>query len=142
MIKDPVLRTCCPALGDESDSRTPTTGDASPLQNACPSVFGQSSVILWNTSRGRRPGGIRYRCPSHLNWLLLMWRSSGSTPSSSRMAELLTLSLREGPATIWRKEEQKSQQQARLLFEGEPDHLVRGASEAFVESNLFWIAGR
>ncbi|MEQ2287007.1 hypothetical protein AMECASPLE_008119 [Ameca splendens] len=40
------------------------------------------------------PGGIRYRCPSHLNWLLSMWRSSGSTPSPSQMAELLILSLR------------------------------------------------
>ncbi|MEQ2311990.1 hypothetical protein AMECASPLE_026368 [Ameca splendens] len=32
-----------------------------------------------------------------------MWRSSGSTPSPSRMAELLTLSLRECPATLRRK---------------------------------------
>ncbi|MED6283466.1 Inositol 1,4,5-trisphosphate receptor type 1 [Characodon lateralis] len=32
-----------------------------------------------------------------------MWRSSGSTPSSSRMVELLTLSLRECPATLRRK---------------------------------------
>uniref|UniRef100_A0A8C9WD66 receptor protein-tyrosine kinase n=1 Tax=Scleropages formosus TaxID=113540 RepID=A0A8C9WD66_SCLFO len=44
-----------------------------------------------NTSPGRRPGGIRNRCPSHLNWLLSMRRSSGSTPSSSRVSELLTL---------------------------------------------------
>ncbi|MED6292396.1 hypothetical protein CHARACLAT_033423 [Characodon lateralis] len=28
------------------------------------------------------------------------------------------------------------------LFEGEPDHLVPAASEAFVESDFFWIAGR
>ncbi|MEQ2281528.1 hypothetical protein AMECASPLE_031369 [Ameca splendens] len=28
-----------------------------------------------------------------------------------------------------------------LLFEGEPDHLVPAASEAFVESDLFWVAG-
>ncbi|MEQ2237861.1 hypothetical protein ILYODFUR_027480 [Ilyodon furcidens] len=47
--------------------------------------------------RGRRLGGIRYRCPSRLKWLLSMWRSSGSTPSSSRMAELLTLSLSARP---------------------------------------------
>ncbi|MEQ2245980.1 hypothetical protein ILYODFUR_033654 [Ilyodon furcidens] len=32
-----------------------------------------------------------------------MWRSSGSTPSPSRMAEFVTLSLRECPATLWRK---------------------------------------
>ncbi|TWW81842.1 hypothetical protein D4764_01G0016570 [Takifugu flavidus] len=43
-----------------------------------------------NTSPGRRPGGIRTRCPSHLIWLLSMRRSSGSTPNSSWMAELLT----------------------------------------------------
>ncbi|MED6262006.1 hypothetical protein ATANTOWER_013228 [Ataeniobius toweri] len=42
-------------------------------------------------------------CPSHLNWLLSMWRSSGSTPSSSRMSKLLTLSLGECPATLRRK---------------------------------------
>ncbi|KAK3533589.1 hypothetical protein QTP70_023416, partial [Hemibagrus guttatus] len=56
-----------------------------------------------NTSPGRRPGGIRNRCPSHLNCPLSMWRSSGSTPSSSRVTELLTLSLRERPATLRRK---------------------------------------
>ncbi|MEQ2248997.1 hypothetical protein ILYODFUR_024886 [Ilyodon furcidens] len=39
-------------------------------------------------------GGIQYRCPSHLKWLLSMWRGSSSTPSSSWVAELLTLSLR------------------------------------------------
>uniref|UniRef100_H2L409 NACHT LRR and PYD domain-containing protein n=1 Tax=Oryzias latipes TaxID=8090 RepID=H2L409_ORYLA len=48
-------------------------------------------------------GGIRTRCPSHLNWLLSMWRRSGSTPSSLRVTELLTLSLRERPATLRRK---------------------------------------
>ena len=53
-----------------------------------------------NTSPGRRPGGILTRCPSHLIWLLSTRRSSGSTPSSSRMTELLTLSLRESPATL------------------------------------------
>ena len=55
-----------------------------------------------NTSRGRRPGGILTRYPSHLIWLLSM-RSSGSTPSPSRMTELLTLSLRESPDTLRRK---------------------------------------
>ncbi|TWW60987.1 hypothetical protein D4764_05G0010770 [Takifugu flavidus] len=43
------------------------------------------------------------RCPSHLIWFLSALRSSGSTPSSSRMAELLTLSLMESPATLRRK---------------------------------------
>ena len=43
----------------------------------------------------RHPEGILTRCPNHLIWLLSVQRSSGSTPSFSRMAELLTLSLRE-----------------------------------------------
>lgn len=32
-----------------------------------------------------------------------MWRSSGSTLCPSQMAELLTIYLREGPATLWMK---------------------------------------
>ena len=40
---------------------------------------------------------------NHLNWLLWTWRSSGSTLSSSRMSELLTLSLRLSPDTLRRK---------------------------------------
>ncbi len=39
-------------------------------------------------------------CPNHLNWLLSMQRSSGSTPRPSRMTKLLTLSLKETPATL------------------------------------------
>ncbi|MED6243059.1 hypothetical protein ATANTOWER_014316 [Ataeniobius toweri] len=35
----PSSKICCPALGDESASGTPTTGTISPLLNACPSVF-------------------------------------------------------------------------------------------------------
>ncbi|MED6241711.1 hypothetical protein ATANTOWER_024873 [Ataeniobius toweri] len=74
---------------------------------ACPGPSPRMSLLpvgrAWNTSRGRHPGGIRYRCPSHLNWLLSMWRSNGSTPSPSWMAELLTLSLKECPATLQRK---------------------------------------
>ncbi|MEQ2280716.1 hypothetical protein AMECASPLE_022767 [Ameca splendens] len=37
----PNLRTCCPALEDESASGTPTTGIVSSLQNTCPFVFEQ-----------------------------------------------------------------------------------------------------
>ncbi|TWW56132.1 hypothetical protein D4764_08G0001190 [Takifugu flavidus] len=48
----------------------------------------------------RHPRGILTRCPSHLIWLLSTRRSSGSTPSSSRMTELLTLSLRESTVTL------------------------------------------
>jgi len=44
----------------------------------------------------------RFR-PSHLIWLLSMRRSSGSTPSPSRMTELLILSLKESPDTLRRK---------------------------------------
>ena len=49
------------------------------------------------------PKTILTRCPNHLNWLLSMWRSSGSTLNLSRMTELLTVSLRESPATLQRK---------------------------------------
>ncbi|KAK0151754.1 hypothetical protein N1851_006880 [Merluccius polli] len=53
---------------------------------------------------GKPPrGGILIRCPNHLNWLLSTPRSSGSTLSSLRMSELLTLSLRLSPATLRRK---------------------------------------
>ncbi|XP_043092113.1 arf-GAP with GTPase, ANK repeat and PH domain-containing protein 1-like isoform X1 [Puntigrus tetrazona] len=41
--------------------------------------------------------------PSHLSWPLSMWRSSGSTPSFFRVTELLTLFLKEHPATLRRK---------------------------------------
>jgi len=41
--------------------------------------------------------------PEHLNWPLSTQRSSGSTPSSHQMSELLTLSLRLSPATPQRK---------------------------------------
>ena len=57
----------------------------------------------WDVPWTPHQGGILTRCPSHLIWLLSMRRSSGSTPSSSRMTELLTLSLRESPATLRRK---------------------------------------
>ncbi|MEQ2182505.1 hypothetical protein GOODEAATRI_023077 [Goodea atripinnis] len=70
--------------------------------------YSSSSTLSRTGLRGqqtlqRHPGGIWYRRPSHPNWLLSMWKSSGSTPSPSRMAELLTLSLRECPATLRRK---------------------------------------
>ena len=51
----------------------------------------------------RKEPRVHPRCPSHLSWLLLMWRSSSSTPSSSQVTELLTLSLREHPAASQRK---------------------------------------
>ena len=60
----------------------------------------------WNVQtphQGGIRGGILVRCPNHLNWPASVQRSSGSTPSSSRMAELLTLSLKESSATLRRK---------------------------------------
>ncbi len=49
------------------------------------------------------PEGFLARCLNQLNWLLLTQRSSGSALSSSRMTELLTLSLRQMPGTLVRK---------------------------------------
>ena len=51
------------------------------------------------TSLGRLLGGILTKC-LNLIWPLLERRSSGSTPNSSQMAELLTLSLGPSPATL------------------------------------------
>uniref|UniRef100_A0A672HIV2 Nicotinamide/nicotinic acid mononucleotide adenylyltransferase 3 n=1 Tax=Salarias fasciatus TaxID=181472 RepID=A0A672HIV2_SALFA len=52
---------------------------------------------------GKRPGGILTRCLSHLSWFHSMWRSSGSTLSSTLVTEVLTLSIRERPATLRRE---------------------------------------
>lgn len=52
----------------------------------------------WNAPSGSRPGSIRDRYPSHLT--SSMWRSIGSCPSSSRVTELLTMSLTKRPQTI------------------------------------------
>lgn len=49
-----------------------------------------------NNSKESCPGGILIRRPNHLNWLL-------STPSSLRMSEFLTSSLRLNPATCKKK---------------------------------------
>ncbi|MEQ2293467.1 hypothetical protein AMECASPLE_033725 [Ameca splendens] len=51
----PSLTTCCSTLGDESDSRTPT-GAVSPLQNACPSIFGKGWA--YNTSLENKEGQV------------------------------------------------------------------------------------
>ena len=56
---------------------------------------------VWNTSVGRVPKGILLRCPN-TSTDSFPQRSSDSTPRPSRMTELLTLSLRESPATIRR----------------------------------------
>ena len=69
----------------------PGSSPGSPTGGTCPEHLREA------------PGGILIRCPSYLIWLLSTRRSSRSTPSSSRMTELLTLSLRESPATLRRK---------------------------------------
>lgn len=56
---------------------------------------------ILNTLFGRHQGGILTRCQAI--WLLSMWRSRGSTPSSFWKTKLLTLSLRKTPATLMRK---------------------------------------
>ncbi|KAJ0064332.1 hypothetical protein NL108_003605 [Boleophthalmus pectinirostris] len=68
---------------DSQTSLTPDTSSSS--SGGDPEVFpGQSTDIVPRACPGS----------SHLNWLLSTWRSSGSTPSSSRVTELLTLSLK------------------------------------------------
>ncbi|MED6281919.1 putative glutamine--tRNA ligase [Characodon lateralis] len=70
-----------------------------------------SWAVHWASTRWDVPGTPPRKAsrrhpiqmPEPFNWLLSMWRSSGSTPSPSRMAELLTLSLRECLATLRRK---------------------------------------
>ena len=67
-------------------------------------AFPQSA--LWFSPRWACPKHLPRKtssCPNQLNWLLLMQRSSGSTLSLSQMPELLTLSLRLSPATLWRE---------------------------------------
>lgn len=56
----------------------------------------------WNTSLGRRPGGILKRCPNQHRWLLSTQRNSSFNLSSSQMIELLVLSQRESSATLLR----------------------------------------
>ena len=61
---------------------------------ACPWFFPRApyrSPLPWTPHQG---GGIPIKCLSHLIWLFSMQSSSGSTPSSSQMAELFTLTLR------------------------------------------------
>lgn len=46
----------------------------------------------WKTSKRRCPVGILVRDLNHFSWLLLWWRCSGSTSSSSSMKELFSIS--------------------------------------------------
>jgi len=54
----------------------------------CPGVSSQPDL----SRKGKGSGRILIRCPKHLRLLLSMRRSSGSTPISLRMSELLNLS--------------------------------------------------
>ena len=55
------------------------------------------------TLPGRHPGDILFWGLSNFIWLFWTQRSNSSTPGSSQMTELLTLSLRESPANLLRK---------------------------------------
>lgn len=71
-----------------------------------PVYLGSSRVPVghvWNTSLRKRPGDVQNKYQSNFSWLLSMWRNSCSTPSSSRVTELRTLSLKEFPAVLRRK---------------------------------------
>lgn len=52
------------------------------------------SLLPVEYAENTSPRKCLIRCPYHLIRLLLMWRSSGSSVSSSQMTELLTLSLK------------------------------------------------
>lgn len=56
----------------------------------------------WVTFTPACPGGLLRGHPIQIPTLISMCRNSGSTLSSSWVTELLTLSLRECPATLWR----------------------------------------
>ena len=89
------------ATSTRSSGRTPRCSQASREMQSLHRVLGLPRGLLPVGHARKRPGGILTRC--HLNWLLAMWRSSNSVLSLSRMTELLTLSLKESPATFWRK---------------------------------------
>lgn len=67
------------------------------LSSVCffyPGAFSQFGHAQKNLPR-MGPGGILVRCPNRLNWLLSIWRSSGSNVSPSQITELLIFSIRE-----------------------------------------------
>ncbi|MED6280911.1 ATP-dependent RNA helicase A [Characodon lateralis] len=72
----PSSKICCPALGDELASRTPTTGAVSPLLNACPSVFGKVQI----SERALAPLPLRSARLPHRILRLLRTASRRSAP--------------------------------------------------------------
>ena len=118
----PLVRgPCCRGSSFNRNPDVPVPGHFLQLFRGDPKAFpGQPRDIVSTTCPGSSPGsppsgtcpehftreasrGHLTRCPSHLIWLLSMRRSSGSTPSPSRMTELFTLSLRESPDILRRK---------------------------------------
>lgn len=76
-----------PPASSGSSQESPASGLCLPVEN-----------LQWEVGMG-----IFFRCPTYLNLLLLMERSSSCTLSFSWTMELLTLSLRLSQATLWRK---------------------------------------
>lgn len=80
-------------------------------QETIPPVFSASSLGSCMVVHAlKHPKGIQTRCLIQilmilirLSWLFTVWRSSGSTLISSLLTKLLTPSLRELAATLWRK---------------------------------------
>lgn len=91
-----------------SPGNVPVSGKDFQLLLGVPEMFpSQMRCIISTAFSGSTVGSptswryILIRGPNHLNWLLSTWRSSGSTPSSLQMSQLL--SLRVSPATLGRK---------------------------------------
>lgn len=89
-----------PVTSSSSSDGTPGCSEGQPRDTdhpGCPgSSWGASFLVghSFNTSPRRHLAGIGKRCQSIFSRFLSTWRSSGSTPSSALMTELLTLSLR------------------------------------------------
>lgn len=79
-------------LGAFLDKLTDIVFPVAPGSSSGPTLGPLPEGCSLNTSAERCPGGILTRYPSHLIWLFSTQRSSGSTPSFSRVTELLTLS--------------------------------------------------
>lgn len=72
-------------------------------QSSCSAPVSLLSGHVWKNSKGRCSGGILIRRPSHLSWLLLIQRSSDSTPSPPPNDRAPHLSCKAEPVTLLRK---------------------------------------
>lgn len=74
------------------DTKTPFSPDTSSSSSEDPWTIPETELLpcVLGLLRGlpESPGGIWYPCPSHMSWLLSMWRKTGSTPSSSLVSYL------------------------------------------------------